>query len=176
MGFPGISLRTHWWDGLQFCMLIYFAYLQKWVIYGYGLLIFLILALFWHSETGLIWRFRAFPGERTKGIAWNFACCCILTTFRTDLIMVTVCWFCLILVPFDLVNRVKFGVSGHFGRAMWILLIMMALWLKIVIFGFSGHYEANVWELIFPMLCVELCLVVVESFQRFQYADTNGVR
>ena len=28
--------------------------------------------------------FRAFPGERMEGIAWNFACWCILTTFWTD--------------------------------------------------------------------------------------------
>ena len=28
--------------------------------------------------------FRAFAGERTEGMAWNFACLCILTTFRTD--------------------------------------------------------------------------------------------
>ena len=45
----------------------------------------------WLSETVQIWGFRAFPGERIEGIAWNLACWCILTTFRTDLSMVTVC-------------------------------------------------------------------------------------
>ena len=29
-------------------------------------------------------RFRAFPGERMEGMAWNFACWYILSTFRTD--------------------------------------------------------------------------------------------
>ena len=28
--------------------------------------------------------FRAFVGERMEGTAWNFACWCIVTTFRTD--------------------------------------------------------------------------------------------
>ena len=36
------------------------------------------------SETGQIWGFRAFPGERMEEMAWNFAHWCILTTFRTD--------------------------------------------------------------------------------------------
>ena len=49
-----------------------------------GLLIFLILALFWLSETGQIWGFRAFPGECMEGMAWNFARWCTLTTFRID--------------------------------------------------------------------------------------------
>ena len=49
-----------------------------------GLLIYQILALFWLSETGQIQGFRAFPGECMEGMAWNFACCCILATFRTD--------------------------------------------------------------------------------------------
>ena len=36
-------------------------------------MIFLILALFWPSETGQIWGFRVFPGERMEEMAWNFA-------------------------------------------------------------------------------------------------------
>ena len=43
-------------------------------------------------------------------------------------------------------KRVKFGVSRHFGRALWIFLIMVTLWLKLVTFGVSGHYLENVWE------------------------------
>ena len=54
------------------------------LVYGRGLLIFLILALFWLSEMGQIWGFRAFPGERMEEMAWHFARWCILTTFRTD--------------------------------------------------------------------------------------------
>ena len=82
--FPGICRRTHGGNGLKFCMLMYLDRLQNWLVYGHGLLIFLILALFWLSETGQIWGFRAFPGECMEEMASNFACWCILTTFRTD--------------------------------------------------------------------------------------------
>ena len=76
--FPGICGRTHGVNGLKFYMLMYFDHLQYWFVYGNGLMIFLILALFWLSETGLIWGFRAFSGERMEEMAWNFACWCIL--------------------------------------------------------------------------------------------------
>ena len=36
-------------------------------------MIFLILAPFGLSETGQIWGFRVFPGERMEEMAWNFA-------------------------------------------------------------------------------------------------------
>ena len=84
LGFPGISRRTHGGNGLKFCTLMYLDHLQNWLVYGYGLLIFIILALFWLSETGQIWGFRPFPGERMEEMTWNVACWCILTTFRTD--------------------------------------------------------------------------------------------
>ena len=71
----------------------YIDHLQNWLVYGRGLLIFLILALFWLSETGQIWGFGAFPGECMKEMAWNFARWCILTTFRTDSFIATFCWF-----------------------------------------------------------------------------------
>ena len=83
-GFSGISRRTHGANGLKFCTQMYLDHLQNWLVYGHGLLIFLILALFWLSETGQIWGFRAFPGERMEEMAWNFARWWILTTFRTD--------------------------------------------------------------------------------------------
>ena len=82
--FPGICWRMHAGIGLKFYMLMYLYHLQNWLVYGHGLLIFLILALFWLSETGQIWGVRAFPGECMEGMAWNFARWCILTTFRTD--------------------------------------------------------------------------------------------
>ena len=82
--FPGICRRMHGGIGLKFYMLMYLDHLQNWLVYGYGLLIFLILALFWLSETGQILGFRAFPGERMEEMVWNFARRCILTTFRTD--------------------------------------------------------------------------------------------
>ena len=82
--FPGICWRMHGGISLKFYMLMYLGHLQNWLVYGHGLLIFLILALFWLSETGQIWGFRAFPGERMEGMAWNLARWCILSTFRID--------------------------------------------------------------------------------------------
>ena len=82
--FPGICRRTHGGNDLKFNMLMYLAHLQNWLVYGRGLLIFPILALFWFSETGQIWGFRTFPGERIEEMTWNYARWCILTTIRTD--------------------------------------------------------------------------------------------
>ena len=93
LGFPGISWRMQGGNGLKYGMLLYPDHLKNWLDYGYGVVIFLILVLFWLSETGQIWSFQAFSGKPIEEMAWNFACWCILTTFRTDKIMVTVCWF-----------------------------------------------------------------------------------
>ena len=82
--FPGICRRTHGGNGLKFYMLMYLDSLQNWLVYDHGLLIFLILAQFWLSETGQIWGFRPFPGERIEEMASNFVRWCILTTYRTD--------------------------------------------------------------------------------------------
>ena len=98
---------------------MYLDHLQNWLVYGYSLLIFLILALFWLSETGQIWGFRALSGERIEGMAWNFARWCILSTFRTDQFMATVCGFFQFWHYFDLVKRVKFGVSRHILENAW---------------------------------------------------------
>ena len=91
LGFPGISRRTHGGNGLKFCTLMYLDHLQNWLVYGVDLWIYLILALFWLSETGQIWGL-SYHGERMEGIAWNFACWCILNTFRTDWFWVKICW------------------------------------------------------------------------------------
>ena len=117
--FLGICRRMHRGIGLKFYMLMYLHHLQNWLVYGHGLLISLILALFWLNETGYIWGFRAFPGERMEGMAWNFARWCILTTFRTDKFMATVCWFFLFWRYFDFLKRVKFGISRHFPENAW---------------------------------------------------------
>ena len=83
----------HGGNDLKFCTLMYLDHLQNWLVYGYGLVIFLILALFGLSETGQIWGFRVFPREHMEEMAWNLARWCILTIFRTDKFMVTVWWF-----------------------------------------------------------------------------------
>ena len=82
--FPGIYRGKHGGNGLKFCILMYLDHLQSWLDHGHGLLICLLLAPLWLSERGQIWGFWAFPGERMEGMVWNFACWCILTTFRTD--------------------------------------------------------------------------------------------
>ena len=45
------------------------------------------------SEMGQIWGLRRFLGEPFEEMAWNFACWCILSIYRIDLILVIVCWF-----------------------------------------------------------------------------------
>ena len=82
--FPGICRRLHGGISMKFYMLMYLDHLQNWLVYGHSLVIFLILALFGLSEMGQIWGFRVFPGECMEEMTWNFACWCILTTFRTD--------------------------------------------------------------------------------------------
>ena len=116
--FPGICQRTHEGNGLKFCMLMYLE-AQNWLDYGHGLFIFLLLVPLWLSETGQIWCFRAFPGDHMEGMGWNFVCWCIVTTFRNDEMMVMVCSFSSFWRHFDLVKRVKFGVSGHYLENAW---------------------------------------------------------
>ena len=117
--FPGISRRTYGGNGLKFCMLMNPDHLQNWLDYGHRLLIFLLLASLLLSETGKIWDFRAFSGERNEGAACNFACWCILTTFRTDYIIVRVCWYFKFWCYFDFVKWVKFVVTGYFLENKW---------------------------------------------------------
>ena len=99
---------------------MYLDHLQNWLVYGHSLFIFLILALFWLSETGQIWGFRAFPGERMEGmpeilhadVSWPPS---ELISSRSR--SVDFCnWFW---HYFDLVKRVKLGVSGHFLEKAW---------------------------------------------------------
>ena len=118
-GVSGHFPENPWRKALKYCMLMYLDHLQNRKVYGHNLLIFLILALFWLSEMGQIWGFRAFPGECMEEMTSNFARWCILTTFRTDQFMATVCWFFKFWRYFDLVKRVKFGVSGYFPENPW---------------------------------------------------------
>ena len=97
---------------------MYPDHLQNWLDFAHGLLI----SSFWrHFDLvkRVIFCFWVFPGERMEGIAWNFGCWCILTTFRTVLILVMVCWFSSSWRHFHLVKRVQFGVSGYFPENAW---------------------------------------------------------
>ena len=162
---------------------MYLDHLQNWSVQGHSLLIFLIVALFWLSETGKIWDFRAFPGERVEewpdiryaAVSWppsklvrlwlrsgdfsNFGAFSgnplkkwpeishAAVSWLSELIKL---WLQFVdFSHFDAILNlkwVKLGVSRHFGRVLWIFLIMATLWLKLVIFGVSGHYLENVWE------------------------------
>ena len=66
--FPDISWKTHWSNDLWFGMPMYPDYLQNWFDYSHGLLIFLILAPLWHSDTGQIYDFQAFSWEHRAGM------------------------------------------------------------------------------------------------------------
>ena len=63
--------------------------------------------------------FRPFPRECMEGMAWNFQCWCILTIFRSEWIIVMVCWFSSFWSQFNLVKLVKCGVSGNFLENAW---------------------------------------------------------
>ena len=115
--FPSICRRTYGGIGVEFCMLVNLQNFQNWLGQGIGLLIFLILSLFWLSGTGQSSGFRPFPGERMEVMAWKSACCCILVTYRLDYSNCLV--ISIILALFWLRERVKFGVSRHFLGDAW---------------------------------------------------------
>ena len=75
LGFPCISQRTHRGNDLKFCTLMYLDHLQKWLVYGHGLLIFLILALFWLEWNGSN---LGFPGISRRKHGGNGLKCCML--------------------------------------------------------------------------------------------------
>ena len=109
-------------------------------------------------------------------IAWNFACRCILTTFRTDEIMITVCWFFSFWHYFDSVKWVKFGVSGHFGCAMDLPHHDAPLTETGHIWGFMcGSKCQGGSGGIFPMLCIEFCLACENLVQDCSISIANAL-
>ena len=99
---------------LKFGILMYPDRLQNILDFGYGLLIFHVLALLELSETGEIWNFLAFSWEWMEGMAWNLTCPCSLATWRADKILAPVFWFSSFWHHFDLVKLVIFEVPRHF--------------------------------------------------------------
>ena len=113
--FPDIILRTQKRNGLKCCMLMYPGHLQNLLDFGHGLLIFILSVPLWLSETGQIWCYQAFYWEcMGGGMVWILACWCILTTFRTDKILVVLCWLSSFWCHFGWLKIVTFEVSGHF--------------------------------------------------------------
>ena len=95
-------------------MSMYADHLQIRLDFGHGMLIFLILAQFWPSETGQIWGFRDFFWTHGwNGLKFNMLGF-ILTTFGTDYIRVMVYWVCWFWRHFDWVKQVNCAVSRHF--------------------------------------------------------------
>ena len=117
--FLGISRRTHVGNGLKFCLLMYPDHLQNWLGYSHGPLIFLIMVLFWLSETGQIEGFQAFPREYIEGMALNFY---------------------MLMYPDHLQNWLDYG------HDLLIFLLLAPLWLIETgdIWGF--HCLENAWE------------------------------
>ena len=79
---------------------------------------------------------------------WNLACSCILTTFRTDQILVTVCWISSSL--YDLIRWAKFGVSTHFQENIskeW-----LEIWYADVFWPPSELIKFWSWSVDFPHL------------------------
>ena len=63
----------HRGNGLKFCMLLYPDHLQNWFDFGYSLLIFLILMLFWLGEMGQILGFPHYGDPLAEiGHIWGF--------------------------------------------------------------------------------------------------------
>ena len=83
------SFSTHGRDrnGLSFDMYVSWTPSER-IRFWPRTVIILILILFWPRETGQIWGFRPFSGERIGGMAWNQTCWRFLATFKTCKILV----------------------------------------------------------------------------------------
>ena len=104
--------------------------LQSWLDFGHLLFIFLILAAFWLSESGLICDFVAFL-EHMGVMVWNLAWLCLLTTFESDQIWTqSPFWH-----RFDLVKQVKSGVSRNFPRTVGENGLNLTCWCILTTFG-----------------------------------------
>ena len=95
--------------------------------------------------------FRAFLGECIEGMAWNVACGCILTSFGNNYVLVMVCWIFLLLALLWL------SQTGH----IWGLRELSGERLGVNVRRGSGC--------IFPMLCVEFCLVMMKILRGRNY-------
>ena len=139
MRFPGNSEGT---QGVCVCVLhdaVSWSF-KKWSNYGHSLVIFIILALFWLNETGQVWSFRAFPGEPSEEMAWTFAS--DVSRSPSELFKL---WS-------------QFVDFSNFGT-------ILILW-NGSISGFSAILVmlcrlSSLWWGIFPILCVEFCLVIL---------------
>ena len=76
-GVFGISFITHGRIGLKYDIMMYHDHLWKWLHLGHGLLVFLILAPFWLSETDQMYIFQAWQcmGEMGRSLPCSSLSC-----------------------------------------------------------------------------------------------------
>ena len=161
MRFLGISQRTHEGNGLKFCIVLNPVHLWSWLDYGYGLVIFIILVLFWFSEMGQIWGFRAFTGETIEEMAWN-GCMLVYPDYINNWLDYDHSMLIfLILVLFRL------GETGQIWcfRAFWSCSVDLGL--LGIIWRMCGSKCRGGSEGIFPTLCVEFCQVWYRLFYKW---------
>ena len=63
--------------------------------------------------------FPIFQGEHMAEMVRNLSCRCIVITFKSDEILVTVWWFSYFWCSFDLEKWIKFGGSRNFLEKTW---------------------------------------------------------
>ena len=121
LSFPGIFLRIQRRNGLKFGMLMYSDYLQNWIDFGHGLLIFLILAFWRHFDSVKPVRFGVstivFRTLGRNGLKFDMLM--YPDHLWTDYIWVKVCWFSSFWHHFKFVKQVKCAVSRHFHDNVW---------------------------------------------------------
>ena len=81
-----LEFRAFPWECMgvfKFGMLVYSDDFQKWLDVYYGLLIFFFLVAFWLCDKRPNVGALAIFTESMRGMAWNLACWCILSTFKT---------------------------------------------------------------------------------------------
>ena len=88
--FPTIFLRTEGGNVLKFGMMMSTDHPQH--LWDLVMSCWFSLVCY-HFDLDKICGFREFSLERIGGMANNLICWCILTTFGTGYILVTVCWF-----------------------------------------------------------------------------------
>ena len=96
----------------KICMLLYPDHLKNWLDYDHSLSIFLFFALFWLSEMGQIWGFRAFWSCSVDlgflGIIWK-TCRSKCRGGSRDIFPMLCVQFCLVLDKFCAINPMIFS-------------------------------------------------------------------
>ena len=119
-------------------------------------------------------------------MAWNLRYWCILTTLRTDKILVIIGWFPLFWCHFDLVKQAKLATSGHFlekareewpeiwhADLSWPASEFIRFWSRSVYFPHFGIILTN-WNrpnLVFLVLFFRMHMRNIFKFYMLIYSD-----